>query len=122
VASESAENATKIAQLEITTDAVQIAITEQKAQIEQGVDEVVTTTGYSFGADGLQVSKTGSEMTTTITEDGMKVYRDSTEVLSATNTGVHATNLHADTYLIVGTTSRFETYENNRTACFWIGG
>ena len=64
-------------------------------------------------------------MTTTITEDGMAVYRDETEVLTADNTGVYATNLHAKTFLIVGKYSRFEDYINQdnepRTGCFWLG-
>jgi hypothetical protein len=50
----------------------------------------------------------------------MTVYRDDTPVLTANNVGVDAANLHATTYLIVGTYSRFEDY-GNRTGCFWIG-
>jgi hypothetical protein len=48
-----------------------------------------------------------------------------TFLLTADNSGVTAYNLHAKTYLIVGTTSRFEDYEKDgeiRTGCFWIGG
>ena len=119
LASESAENATKIAQLQVATDEVKIAIQEE---IANGAEKVTTETGYSFNADGLKVSKSGSEMTTQITEDGMRVYRDNTQVLSASNTGVDATNLRATTYLIIGKNSRFEDYNGTRTACFWIGG
>jgi len=39
-------------------------------------------------------------------------------------TGVGAVNLHAKTYLIIGSYSRFEDYKANsgkRTGCFWIG-
>ena len=64
-------------------------------------------------------------MTTNIDEDGMSVYRGEEEVLTADNQGVTAYNLHARTYLIVGTSSRFEDYEKDgetRTGCFWIGG
>jgi hypothetical protein len=119
VASESAEMASSVAQLRITTEDVQIKIQEK---FDNGVTRVETETGYKFDESGLTVSKTGSEMSTQITEDGMTIRRDNTEVLTATNEGVHATNLHADTYLIVGKNSRFEDYEYNRTACFWIGG
>jgi hypothetical protein len=87
-----------------------------------GAEKVETTTGYKLDADGLTISKTGAEMTTQITEDGMTVKRDDTEVLRANNVGVDATNLHATTYLIIGKNSRFEDYESNRSACFWIGG
>jgi hypothetical protein len=119
VASETDDNTTKITQLQLKTDE---ALLSFKEQVDKGATKVETETGYKFDASGLTVSKTGSEMTTTITEDGMRVRRDNTEVLSASNTGVKATNLHADTYLIVGTNSRFENYNGTRTACFWIGG
>lgn len=90
--------------------------------VENGVEKVVTATGFTFNDEGMTVSKSGSEMTTTITDDGMKVYRDETAVLTANNKGVDAVNLHATTYLIIGNNSRFEDYGNNRTGCFWIGG
>jgi hypothetical protein len=60
-------------------------------------------------------------MQTTITEDGMTVYRDSEAVLIADHEGVKAEDLHATTYLIIGNNSRFEDL-GDRTACFWIGG
>ena len=106
----------------MTPEDVQIKITEALAA---GVNEVTTTTGFTFNKDGLTVSKSGSEMTTNIDEDGMSIYRDNVEVLTADNTGVKALNLHAVTYLIIGNNSRFEDYTNTsgqkRTGCFWIG-
>lgn len=113
---------TKKVEATMTPEDVQIKITEALAA---GVNEVTTTTGFTFNKDGLTVSKTGSEMTTNIDEDGMSIYRDNVEVLTADNTGVKALNLHASTYLIIGTNSRFEDYTNasgqKRTGCFWIG-
>ena len=106
----------------VTADEVNIAI---KSELANGVSKVETTTGYKLDENGLTVSKTGSEMTTNIDEDGMSVYRGEEEVLTADNQGVTAYNLHARTYLIVGTSSRFEDYEKDgetRTGCFWIGG
>ena len=95
-------------------------------EISDGVDKVTTSTGFTFDEAGLTISKTGSEMETNIDEDGMSVFRDNTEVLTADNQGVRALNLHAVTYLIVGEYSRFEDWENAsgeaRTGCFWIGG
>lgn len=119
LASETTENAERIAQLQIDTESANIKI-QQK--LDENGKKVVTETGYKFDADGLTVSKAGSEMSTMITEDGMRINRGNTEVLRADNVGVNATNLHATTYLIIGTNSRFENYERNRTACFWIGG
>lgn len=84
---------------------------------------VTTATGYKFDQDGLTISRTGTALSTQITEDGMTIYRDDDEILVADNQGVKATNLHATTYLIVGLNSRFEDYEEGtRTGCFWIGG
>ena len=110
---------------------VELAMTDEQVQIkidkafDTGVKNVTTSTGFTFNDEGLTVSKTGSEMTTQITEDGMTVYKDNLEVLVADNTGVKARNLHAETYLIIGNNSRFEDYTSDRgsrTGCFWIGG
>jgi hypothetical protein len=92
--------------------------------IEAGATRVETTTGFRFDEDGLNISKTGSEMTTMITEDGMTVYRGSEGVLVANNEGVKAEDLHATTYLIIAGRIRFENFEHDgspRTGCFWIG-
>lgn len=101
----------------ITAEDVQIEI---KKELSNGTDKVITSTGYVFDDTGLSVSKTGSEMTTLITEDGMQIFKNNSAVLTANNKGVDAANLHATTYLIIGTNSRFEDF-GNRTACFWIG-
>lgn len=93
-----------------------------KTELNNGVDKVITSTGFTFDEEGLTVSKTGSEMETQITEDGMVVYRNEDAVLTANNVGVDAVNLHATTYLIIGENSRFEDYGGSRTGCFWIGG
>jgi hypothetical protein len=109
------------------TEKVNAAITpddltiEVQKQIENGVNKVETTTGFTFNEEGLTVSKTGSEITTTITEDGMKVSKSGDEVLRADNEGVKAIDLHAETFLIIGRNSRLEDY-GSRTGCFWIGG
>lgn len=102
---------------------------EMKIQIEQqltnGATSVVTSTGFTFDEAGLTIEKSGSEMHTQITEDGMTVYKNNEEMLVADNVGVKATNLQAVTYLIIGKNSRFEDYEKDgesRTGCFWIGG
>lgn len=106
----------------ITPEKLSIAIKEILSS--DGVDSITTATGYTFDADGLTITKTGTEMSTQITEDGMTVYRNKEAVLVADNTGVEATNLHATTYLIIGGISQFEEYIdiNNRTriGCFWL--
>ena len=112
-----AELSAKVSQT-ITADELSIAV---KKELANGVEKVETETGFTFDSEGLMVSKSGSEMATQITEDGMQVFKNDTAVLTANNIGVDAVNLHATTYLIIGTNSRFEDYETNRTGCFWIG-
>lgn len=109
------------------TSRVNATMTKDEVKIEiekmsSNVNSVTTLTGFTFDENGMKVSKSGSELTTEITEDGMKVYKDIDTVLVANNNGVNAKNLHATTYLLVGKNIRFEDYENGRTACFWYGG
>lgn len=110
-------------EMKLDADAVNIAIGQK---LSNGVDEVVITeTGYSFGSNGLQISKTDSEMSNLLDNTGMYVKRSGSEVLTANNQGVGAVNLHAKTYLIIGSgngRSRIEDYGTNRTGVFWIGG
>ena len=92
-------------------------------ELASGVNKVTTTTGFTFNQDGLTISKSNVDITTDISEDGMRVSKDGQVVLTADNNGVEALNLHATTYLIIGENSRFEDYDNgSRTGCFWIGG
>ena len=106
-------------EMAMTAENVQIAI---QSELENGVNKITTKTGFTFDDEGLTIEKTGTEMKTQITEDGMTVYRDETAMLIANNEGVEATNLFAKTYLIIGSNSRFEDYGTDRTGCFWIGG
>ncbi len=112
----SIDNLTNRVEAAMTAEGVKLSIQEELAN---GVNKVYTETGFSFDADGLRVSKTGSEMETLLDEDGLSVFRDNTEVLTADNTGVNGINMTVRQYLIVGG-SRFEDY-GGRTGCFWIG-
>lgn len=109
---------TKTVESKITSEEVTLQI---NSALENGATKVVTSTGYKFDSDGLTVNKTGSEMKTQISDDGMVVYKNDNAVLTANNAGVDAVNLHASTYLIIGDNSRLEDW-GSRTACFWIGG
>lgn len=100
-----------------------------KIQISTAIDEIegiTTSTGFTFNERGLNISKSTTDISTTITENGMIVAQGSDEKLVANADGVKAEDLHATTYLIIGNNSRFEDYTNSsgeaRTACFWIGG
>lgn len=116
---ESVSTLTSQVEAKMTADEVTLAI---KRELIDGIDSVKTTTGYTFDDKGLTVSKTGTEMETQITEDGMQVFRNKMPVLTANSKGVDGHRLEASTYLIVGGRSRFENYEVNRTGCFWVGG
>ena len=89
-----------------------------------GVEQVRTTTGFRFDADGLNISKSGEEMSNLLDNTGMYVKRSGEDILVANNVGVAAVNLHAKTYLIIGSgdgRSRLEDYGTNRTGVFWVG-
>ena len=103
----------------MTAEQVEIAINKA---VDNGVSNVETSTGFTFNDKGLTVAKSNSEIKTTITEDGMRVEKENDIVLTANNEGVKAIDLHAETFLIIGTNSRFENYGGSRTGCFWIGG
>lgn len=103
----------------ITPEQMTIAI---RQEMSNGVNKVETSTGFTFDESGLTIAKNTSEIKTTVSEDGMKVYKGTEEMLVADNQGVKAKNLHATTYLWIGKNSRIEDYGNSRTGCFWIGG
>lgn len=102
----------------MTADEITHTITETVAN---GTTKITTETGFTFDKDGLTISNSNSKAATQIDESGMTVKRGHTVMLIANDTGVKATDLHAETYLIIGGNSRLEDYEDSRTACFWIG-
>ena len=104
--------------LKVDSEAVTISI--EKA-LEEGVSKVKTSSkNYTFDDKGLNIKSSDSEFNTTVDENGMRIYKNTTEVLTANNQGVVATDLHARTFLIIGENSRLED-RGRRTACFWIG-
>lgn len=115
---DSIETLAKQVSVKMSAEDVTIAI---ETELSDGVEKVKTSTGFTFDDEGLTISKSDSEITTQITEDGMAISKSGEEVLIANNQGVKAEDLHATTYLIIGNNSRLEDW-NGRTACFWIGG
>lgn len=113
---------TTMAEVMMDSDSVDIKISKAIGDI----DSVKTSTGYTFDADGLKISKSGESMENRLDNTGMYVTRDGEEILGANNNGVTALNLTSRQYLVVGDNSRFENYNNGsdskRTACFYIGG
>lgn len=114
---------TQVSNFKIEADNALISF-ETKIEAE-GVSKV-SGTGFEFSEKGLEINKTGADTKTLIDETGMTV-SDSKNVaqLTATAKGVDARNLRATTYIFIGENSRLETYVNGneqRTACFWVGG
>lgn len=112
------ESLTKSVEQKITPDQVQILISETV----EGIDSITTSTGYTLNKDGLRVRKSGEEIDNRIDHKGMYVNRGEENVLTANSEGVDAINLTARQYLTIGKHARFEDYDENRTACFYIGG
>lgn len=111
-------------EVEMKLDANSVSIIVEQA-LANGVDRVQTKSGYVFDSEGLNISKSGSEIQNLINNEGMYVKKSGNDVLVADKDGVAATDLHAKTFLIIGKDdgrSRFEDYGTNRTGCFWIGG
>ena len=111
--------------VETLMDAQKLSISVIEEELENGVEKVKTKTGYVFDSDGLKISKSGEAMSNLLDNTGMYVKRSGTEILVANSDGVTAFDLHAKTYLKVGSGDgrcRFEDYGTSRIGCFWTGG
>ncbi len=111
--------------VEQTADELRVEIGRVRDELGD-VKSVETEMGYTFDRNGLRIANSNDNIETTITNEGMFVDKvipgseDKENVLTANDAGVQAFNLHARTYLIVGTHSRFEDYGTDRTACFYV--
>ena len=107
------------ASLATTSNQVQIQV---GSILSNGVNKITTATGYTFDENGLNISKTGTEISNTLDNTGMYVRRNDEEMLGADTTGVRGINFWAKKYLRIGTNSRLEDYKTTRTGCFYVGG
>ena len=128
---ENRDNNGQSASLQLSTEGVKTGAVTRAATsaVEQRADGVSlqikrdsTTAGYTFDEEGLTVKRSGAQIQTQITEDGLAVYKNDNDVLTANSQGVYAVNLHASAYLSVADRCRFEKYNSSRVGCFWIGG
>ena len=101
-----------------TANAVKISV---QAIQDNGVSKVQTGMGYTFDDSGLHIARQGEQMENRLDNTGMYVTRGGQTVLQANDDGVEAVDIKVRNYLVVGR-SRLETYENDRTACFYISG
>ena len=110
-----ASDVDNLSTLVLTPEEIQMMIKTEEP------DGIKTETGFTFDEKGLSISKSNSDLSTLITENGMRIYNTDEEVLKVDNSGVDAVNLHATTYLWIGKNSRFEDYGETRSACYWVG-
>ena len=75
--------------------------------INNGIDKVVTSTGYTFDADGLKIQRAGQSIESLLNNMGMYVTRSGETMLKADSNGVVATDVSVRNYLIVGSHARF---------------
>lgn len=94
---------------------------ELSVKVQKGIGQVVTSTGYTFGADGLRIAQSGTEMENRLDHTGMFVSRAGQVILRGNDQGVLCADLQVENYLNVGRHARFEDYAG-RTACFYIEG
>lgn len=110
-----------IAAIEQSAENIGIQVTNI---INNGVDKVVTSTGYTFDAEGLKIQRAGQSIETLLNNLGMYVTRSGETMLKADSSGVVATDVSVRNYLIVGSHARFEDYtdgnDSSRTACFYV--
>ncbi len=111
----------QISSIEQTSKAVNIEI---KNIQQNGVDKVITKSGYRFADDGLHINRSGDLLHNKIDHKGLAVVRGdgptAESMLVADDRIVDATNLHARTYLIIGQRTRIEDYEDGG-ALFLLG-
>lgn len=119
--------AEQVTRLEQTAQALQLQVQTLE---NEGVSRVKTQTGYTFDEEGLCVSRSDSQLTNTVSHQGMYVIRHKNTaaqvvMLRADAQGVEAANVRVGNYLVVGEHARFEDYRDgmqNRTACYYLGG
>lgn len=111
----------RISTIEQSAAAIGIQVTKI---LNDGVDKVVTSTGYTFDAEGLKIQRAGQSIESLLNNAGLYVKRSSEIMLKADSSGVEATDVKVNNYLIIGDHARFEDYNDGadakRTACFYI--
>ncbi len=104
-----------LAEIRLLSDSIQFEIQHIR---DNGVDKVITKTGFRFDEIGMLVSKLGDEISNLIDNTGVYVRRGDDVMLQANNRGVIATDVTVRNYLIVGHL-RFEQMGNG-TSVFYV--
>lgn len=98
---------------------IQFAIDSLNSMNTNGVGKLQNTL-VTINDEGVNISKSGQEMKSLLSNTGLTVTRDSEVVLSANNIGVEALNVNVKKYLVIGNKSRMEDFGEG-TGVFFIG-
>lgn len=98
---------------------IQFAIDSLNLMNTNGVGKLQNTL-VTINDEGVNISKSGQEMKSLLSNTGLTVTRDSEVVLSANNLGVEALNVNVKKYLVIGNKSRMEDFGEG-TGVFFIG-
>lgn len=98
---------------------IQFAIDSLNSMNTNGVGKLQNTL-VTINDEGVNISKSGQEMKSLLSNTGLTVTRDSEVVLSANNVGVEALNVNVKKYLVIGNKSRMEDFGEG-TGVFFIG-
>ena len=88
----------------------EVAIRVQSIE-DNGVSKVKTQMGYTFDDEGMHVEKEGDEVGSKVNNRGIYVSRGSEVMLQADASGVKATDVTVNNYLIIGHT-RYEEFDD----------
>lgn len=111
-------------QITLNGDTIQLTISDVNNIKENGVSRLSNAL-VTIDSNGINVSKTGEQITSLMTNEGFYVYRDKgfaseVQMLKVNSTGVVAENITVRKYFVIGNNSRMEDYETG-TGVFYIG-
>lgn len=101
----------QLTQLRQSASALSILIQDIQGN---GVDKVITSMGYAFTNDGLDIQKPGEEIKNKIDNTGVFVSRDADLVLEASASGVNAPDVTIRDRLNLCERGLFEKYNNGK--------
>lgn len=107
------------ASISLNGNNIQFAIDSLNTMNTNGVGKLQNTL-VTINDEGVNISKSGQEMKSLLSNTGLTVTRDSEVVLSANNIGVEALNVNVKKYLVIGNKSRMEDFGEG-TGVFFIG-
>lgn len=107
----------QLTQLSQSAEALSVSV---KQLAQQGVSRVENAFGLTIDGSAVRIHRSGSEMVNRLDETGMLVSRLDTPMLRADAQGVLATDVSVRNYLMIGDHARFEDYEADRTACYYL--